>query len=69
MVTAFLMASSGIECRGKWREGRFDLLVLEAPLPWGGSEGVLEVIQTEARWQALPVILVAVGVVRSIGCN
>jgi two-component system, NarL family, capsular synthesis sensor histidine kinase RcsC len=54
-------ANSGIDCVGRMREGRFDLLLLEAPLPWGGSEGVLEVIQAEARWQQLPVILVAVG--------
>ena len=54
-------ANSGIECVGRMRVGRFDLLLLEAPLPWGGSEGVLEVIQAEARWRQLPVILVAVG--------
>jgi len=38
-----------------------DLLILEAPLHWGGTEGVLEVAQSELGSSALPVILVAVG--------
>jgi CheY-like chemotaxis protein len=55
-------ANSAIDCIEKMRQGRVDLLILEAPLPWGGSEGVLAVLQTEASWRSVPVILVAVGV-------
>jgi CheY-like chemotaxis protein len=54
--------NSAIECVAKMRETKVDLLILEAPLPWGGSEGVLEIIQNEGSWKNLPVVLVAVGV-------
>jgi len=54
-------ANSGIECIERLRQGRFDLLILEAPLLWGGSDGVLDVVQNGGRGRELPVILVAVG--------
>ena len=55
-------ANNAIECIDKMRHGHFDLVILEAPLPWGGSEGVLDIFHHEDRWRNVPVILVAVGV-------
>jgi CheY-like chemotaxis protein len=53
-------ASGGVECLEHLRHSRPALLVLEAPLLWGGSDGVLDIVQNEQRGN-LPVILVAVG--------
>src|SRR5262245_26644666 len=56
-----LVTSGGLECVSKLRSSAPDLLILEAPLHWGGTEGVLEVAQNDLGSRALPVILVAVG--------
>lgn len=53
------VAASAIECAESLREGRPDLLVLETPLLWGGSDGVLAVLQEQVGAGSLPVILVA----------
>ena len=55
------ITSGGLDCVRQLRSSPPDLLILEAPLHWGGSEGVLEVAQNELGSSALPVILVAVG--------
>lgn len=53
-------ASGGVECLEQLQRNSTGLLVLEAPLLWGGSDGVLDVVQNHWR-RDLPVILVAVG--------
>jgi DNA-binding response OmpR family regulator len=55
------VTSGGLDCVSQLRSSLPDLLILEAPLHWGGSEGVLEVAQNELGSSAVPVILVAVG--------
>jgi CheY-like chemotaxis protein len=55
------VAGSGVECADRLRTDSFDLLVLEAPLLWGGSDGVLEFLREAGREDPLPVILVAAG--------
>ena len=55
------LTSGGLDCVSQLRSSPPDLLILEAPLHWGGAEGVLEVAQNELGSSALPVILVAVG--------
>jgi len=53
-------ANGGVECLECLRKGPAALLLLEAPLLWGGSDGVLDVVQHEFGAKP-PVILVAVG--------
>jgi len=53
------VAASGVECAASLRQERPDLLVLETPLQWGGSDGVLAVLQEQTGDGPLPVILVA----------
>src|SRR5262245_28127256 len=53
------VVANGIQCAECLREGRPDLLVLETPLLWGGSDGVLAVVQEKWGLGRLPVILVA----------
>ena len=52
--------NSGVECIECLRKSSVALLLLEAPLLWGGSDGVLEIVQHELD-PSPPVILVAVG--------
>jgi DNA-binding response OmpR family regulator len=55
-----LPASGGVDCLEHFQRNSAGLLILEAPLLWGGSDGVLDVVQNQ--WNRdLPVILVAVG--------
>ena len=54
-------AGNGVECVELLRAARPDLLVLEAPLQWGGSDGVLEVAEQDLGPHAVPVIVLAVG--------
>jgi CheY-like chemotaxis protein len=54
------VTSGGLDCVSQLRASPPDLLILEAPLHWGGAEGVLEVAQNELGSRELPVILVAV---------
>jgi len=49
--------SGGIECIAELRWRQADLLLLEAPLLWGGSDGVLAVLQAESP-RALPVLVI-----------
>jgi hypothetical protein len=53
-------ASGGVECIECLRSCSAALLLLEAPLLWGGSDGVLDIVQHEVAGSP-PVILVAVG--------
>jgi CheY-like chemotaxis protein len=53
-------AAGGLECVEQLRRSLPDVLLLEAPLLWGSSDGVLAVLQQELG-ATLPVILVAVG--------
>jgi CheY-like chemotaxis protein len=55
------IAGSAVECVQRLREAVPEVLVLEAPLPWGGSDGVLEVAQSELGSATPPVIVLAVG--------
>jgi hypothetical protein len=57
-----LLAKGALECVERLRQGGVELMILEAPLLWGGAEGVLEVAQCDGEFGRLPVILVAVGV-------
>ncbi len=54
-----LVASSGLECIACLRDCPPDVLVLSGDLLWGGSEGVLEIMDEEPTLNAIPVILVA----------
>jgi DNA-binding response OmpR family regulator len=54
-------AGNGIECVELLRVEKPDLLVLEAPLQWGGSDGVLDVLEQDLGSHAVPVIVLAVG--------
>jgi DNA-binding response OmpR family regulator len=53
-----LVASSGLECIACLRDCPPDVLVLSCELPWGGTEGVLEIMDEEPTLNAIPVILV-----------
>jgi len=58
---AAALTTSGLECTEQLRAERPDVLILEAPLTWGGAEAVLEVVERELGERRIPVILVAVG--------
>jgi CheY-like chemotaxis protein len=49
---------SALDCVARLRRSRFDLLVLDAALPWGGGLGVLAALADEGR-AAPPVIYLA----------
>ena len=53
-----VVASSGLECIECLRDCLPDVLVLSVELLWGGSEGVLEIMDEELTLNAIPVILV-----------
>jgi DNA-binding response OmpR family regulator len=53
-------ANGGVECIERLRDCSVALLLLEAPLLWGGSDGVLDIVQHQMR-ASPPVIVVAVG--------
>ena len=55
------VAADGVECVAQIRQQWPELLILEAPLFWGGVEGVLQCVENERQLRGLPVILVAVG--------
>jgi CheY-like chemotaxis protein len=55
------VTSSGLECAEQLRSSPPDVLLLEAPLTWGGTEAVLEIAQCQPGESRIPVILVAVG--------
>jgi DNA-binding NtrC family response regulator len=54
-------AGNGVECVEVLHAEKPDLLVLEAPLQWGGSDGVLDVLEQDLGPHAVPVIVLAVG--------
>ncbi|MEQ1830143.1 MAG: hypothetical protein ABL921_29550 [Pirellula sp.] len=53
-----LVVSSGLECIACLRDCPPDVLVLGCELLWGGTEGVLEIMNEEPTLDAIPVILV-----------
>jgi CheY-like chemotaxis protein len=55
------VAHGGVDCVEQVRLRRPDLLLLEAPLLWGGTDGVLEILQEPLSQFRTRVILVAVG--------
>jgi CheY-like chemotaxis protein len=55
------VVSGGVECVARIQAEEPDLLILEAPLFWGGAEGVLEALQDSPQQRSVPVILVATG--------
>ena len=55
------VAGSAVDCVERLRQAVPDVLILEAPLAWGGSDGVLEVAEEELGDEAPPVIVLAVG--------
>lgn len=55
------VVSGGIECVARIQAEEPDLLILEAPLFWGGAEGVLEALEDSQQQRNVPVILVATG--------
>jgi len=52
------VASSGLECIACLRDGPPDVLVLSCELLWGGTEGVLGIMDEEPTLDTIPVILV-----------
>lgn len=55
------VATSGVDCVQRLRQTVPEMLILEAPLSWGGSDGVLEIAEQELGPAAPPVIVMAVG--------
>jgi CheY-like chemotaxis protein len=55
------LADGGVECVGQLGSRPVDLMVLEAPLLWGGSDGVLDILQSSGIRSRVRVIVVAVG--------
>jgi CheY-like chemotaxis protein len=55
------LATGGVDCAARLVQQPPDLLVLEAPLLWGGSDGVLEILETLSPQPKTRVIVVAVG--------
>ena len=56
------VVSGGVECVARIQTESPDLLIMEAPLFWGGAEGVLQALQDSRPQREVPVILVATGV-------
>ena len=50
-------AVSGIECIARMRERVPDVLVLEPHMPWGGGDGVLEIMGEVPRFASIPVMV------------
>src|SRR5262245_50083362 len=55
------LADGGVECVAQIRRRRPDFLLLEAPLLWGGSDGVLDVLTNSIDPPWPRVIVAAVG--------
>jgi DNA-binding response OmpR family regulator len=54
-------ARDGLECVRRLRDFVPDVLVLATALPWGGGDGVLAVMNEDARLQHVAVIVMATG--------
>lgn len=52
-------AKNGLDCIGKLRAARPDLLVLVPPLLWGSEAGVLAVMQEDPDLRRVPVLFLA----------
>ena len=50
-------ARSGLECLANLRVQAPDVLVLEPQLPWGGADGLLEVMQQIPRLAGVPIMI------------
>jgi CheY-like chemotaxis protein len=50
-------AESGLECLEALRQQPPDILVLHRELLWGGSDGVLNMMQQDIAWSTIPVVL------------
>src|SRR5262245_13715676 len=55
------LAQGGVDCIEQVGRRRPDVLVLEAPLLWGGSDGVLDVLQGPQDQTRMRVIVIAIG--------
>jgi CheY-like chemotaxis protein len=63
-------ASNGIECFTRLRDGTPDIVVLDGELLWGGSTGVLALMQQDPAWSEIPVILTSdFGLPQRLGLN
>lgn len=58
---AVTTSAGGVECLSHLRSRPPNLILLEASLPWGGAEGVLEIRQHEDQLCEIPVVLAAIG--------
>lgn len=50
------VAADGLQCLEQLREGEPTVLVLDARLQWGGSNGILEYLSDEEPFQAVTVV-------------
>ena len=50
-------AKGGVECLAELRRSPPDVLVLDVDLPWGGGDGVLEVMCDDDSLARIPVVL------------
>jgi CheY-like chemotaxis protein len=55
------LAQGGVDCIEQVGRQWPDVLVLEAPLLWGGSDGVLDVLQDLQTQTRMRVIVIAIG--------
>lgn len=58
---AVTTSAGGVECLSHLRVRLPNLILLEANLPWGGAEGVLDIRQHEDQLREIPVVLAAIG--------
>ena len=50
--------SNGLDCIERIRLGSPDVLCLDTELCWGGSDGVIALMQEDALYSSIPVILI-----------
>jgi len=63
-------ASNGIECFTRLSHGVPDIVVLDGELLWGGSTGILALMQQDPAWSEIPVILTSDdGLPQRLGLN
>lgn len=55
---ALQYARSGLACLEKLRHSPPDVLALAVDLPWGGGDGVLQVMSEESALSQIPVVLI-----------
>ena len=54
---ALRSATGGVDCLAELRRWPPDVLVLDAELPWGGGDGVLEIMGEDDALARIPVVL------------